>query len=108
MLGADPSQSGPRFTILSVHSRFRLTLRRWANYGICRARNGRNRQLHAIHAAVQGAAFLPANRLSGFLLSLSAGREEESDRAGHMGSRLLAQSLQVFAEQRAQEQGKDR
>jgi hypothetical protein len=37
MLGADPSQSGPRFTILSGDSRFRLTLRRRAHYGICYA-----------------------------------------------------------------------
>src|SRR6516162_7956470 len=35
MLGADPSQSGPRFIILSGDSRLRLTLRRRAHYGIC-------------------------------------------------------------------------
>ena len=35
MLGADPSQSGPRFIILSGDSRFHLTLRGRAHYGIC-------------------------------------------------------------------------
>ena len=35
MLGADPSQSGARFIILSGDSRLRLTLRRRAHYGIC-------------------------------------------------------------------------
>ena len=35
MLGADPSQSGHRFIILSGDSRLRLTLRRRAHYGIC-------------------------------------------------------------------------
>jgi hypothetical protein len=34
MLAADPSQSGPRFTILSGDSRLRLTLRWRAHYGI--------------------------------------------------------------------------
>src|SRR5215469_10702460 len=34
MLGAEPSQSGPRFTILSGDSRLRLTLRWRAHYGI--------------------------------------------------------------------------
>src|ERR1700758_4784908 len=34
MLGADPSQSGPRFTILSGDSRLRLALRWRAHYGI--------------------------------------------------------------------------
>ena len=36
MLGAEPSQSGPRFTILSGDSRLRLTLRWRAHYGIWR------------------------------------------------------------------------
>jgi putative transposase len=35
MLGADPSQSGPRFIILAGDCRFHLTLRGRAHYGIC-------------------------------------------------------------------------